>query len=141
MVYRLALARTGNHADAEDVFQEVFLRYVRKTPVFVSEEHRKAWLLRVTVNCAKRLCAAPWRRMTEPLSELLPAPTPEETGLWEALGRLRPADRTVLHLYYHEDLTTAEIAALLRCRPGTVRSRLTRARERLRDILKEDASC
>lgn len=51
-VYRLAYARTGSREDAEDVFQEVFLRYVRKKPTFKDEEHRKAWLIRVTVNCA-----------------------------------------------------------------------------------------
>ena len=60
MVYRLAFARTGNTADAEDVYQEVFLRYLRSDPQFTSEEHRKAWLLRVTINCAKKLHAAPW---------------------------------------------------------------------------------
>ena len=138
MVYRLALARAGNSADAEDIFQEVFLRYVSKAPAFTSEEHRKAWLLRVTVNCARKLHAAPWRRLTEPLSDLLAAPEPEESGLWDALQRLRPEDRTVLHLYYYEELSTGEIARLLGCRPGTVRSRLTRARERLREQYKED---
>ncbi len=139
MVYRLALARAGNSADAEDIFQEVFLRYVSKAPAFTSEEHRKAWLLRVTVNCARKLHAAPWRRLTEPLSDLLAAPEPEESGLWDALQRLRPEDRTVLHLYYYEELSTGEIARLLGCRPGTVRSRLTRARERLREQYKEDS--
>ena len=139
MVYRLALARAGNSADAEDIFQEVFLRYVSKAPTFTSEEHRKAWLLRVTVNCARKLHAAPWRRLTEPLSDLLAAPEPEESGLWDALQRLRPEDRTVLHLYYYEELSTGEIARLLGCRPGTVRSRLTRARERLREQYKEDS--
>ena len=139
MVYRLALARAGNSADAEDIFQDVFLRYVSKAPAFTSEEHRKAWLLRVTVNCARKLHAAPWRRLTEPLSDLLAAPEPEESGLWDALQRLRPEDRTVLHLYYYEELSTGEIARLLGCRPGTVRSRLTRARERLREQYKEDS--
>ena len=140
MVYRLALARTGSSADAEDIFQEVFLRYVSKAPAFTSEEHRKAWLLRVTANCAGKLRAAPWRRLTEPLSDLLAAPEPEESGLWDALQRLRPEDRTVLHLYYYEELSTGEIARLLGCRPGTVRSRLTRARARLREQYKEDDS-
>ena len=54
MVYRLAFARTGNVSDAEDLYQEVFLRYLTKAPAFASEEHRKAWLLRVAVNCANR---------------------------------------------------------------------------------------
>ena len=76
MVYRLAFARTGNTADAEDVYQEVFLRYLRSDPQFTSEEHRKAWLLRVTINCAKKLHAAPWRSWTRacgPSSSTTPA--------------------------------------------------------------------
>jgi RNA polymerase sigma-70 factor (ECF subfamily) len=52
MVYRLAFARTGTKHDADDVFQEVFFRYVKKKPVFQDEEHRKAWLIRVTINCS-----------------------------------------------------------------------------------------
>ena len=127
MVYRLAFARTGNTADAEDVYQEVFLRYLRSDPQFTSEEHRKAWLLRVTINCAKKLHAAPWRRRTEPLSETL----------WEELRRLPDKYRTVLHLYYYEDMTTEEIARLLDRSPATVRSQLMRGRDRLRVLLEE----
>ena len=59
MVYRLAFARTGNRSDAEDLYQEVFLRYLTKAPAFTSEDHRKAWLLRVAVNCANRFHTAP----------------------------------------------------------------------------------
>ena len=77
MVYRLAFARTGNISDAEDLYQEVFLRYLTKAPSFTSEEHRKAWLLRVTVNCANRFHSSLWRKRTEPLSEALAFPAPE----------------------------------------------------------------
>lgn len=65
MVYRLAFARVGNKYDADEVFQEVFLRYVRKNPKFNDEEHRKAWLIKVTVNCSKtlsHLCGTAKRR-------------------------------------------------------------------------------
>ena len=85
MVYRLAFARMGNTSDAEDVFQEVFLRYLTSARDFASEEHRKAWLLKVTVNCAKKLHTAPWRRRTEPLDETVAAPSREDTDLWEQL--------------------------------------------------------
>ena len=63
-VYRLAYAQTISRADADDVFQEVFLRYVKSRPQFNDEEHRKAWLLRVTVNCAKDIAGSGWRRHT-----------------------------------------------------------------------------
>lgn len=137
MVYRLAFARTGNVSDAEDLYQEVFLRYLTRAPAFTSEEHRKAWLLRVTINCAKKLHAAPWRRRTEPLSETLEAPSPEGEALWEELRRLPDKYRTVLHLYYYEDMTTEEIARLLDRSPATVRSQLMRGRDRLRVLLEE----
>ena len=138
MVYRLAFARTGNRSDAEDLYQEVFLRYLTRAPAFTSEEHRKAWLLRVAVNCANRLHASPWRRRTEPLSEALSVPAPEGEDLWEELRRLPERDRTVLHLYYYEDMTTEEIAQMLDRNPATVRSQLLRARAKLKKLLVEE---
>ena len=77
-VYRLAYARTGCRADAEDVMQEVFLRLIKVGPTFAGQEHAKAWLLRVTSNCANDLFRLPWRRCEEPLEETLSAP--EEIG-------------------------------------------------------------
>lgn len=138
MVYRLAFARTGNRSDAEDLYQEVFLRYLTKAPAFTSEDHRKAWLLRVAVNCANRFHTAPWRKRTEPLSEALSVPAPEGEDLWEELRRLPEKDRTVLHLYYYEDMTTEEIAKLLDRNPATVRSQLLRARAKLKKLLVEE---
>ena len=138
MVYRLAFARTGNRSDAEDPYQEVFLRYLTKAPAFTSEDHRKAWLLRVAVNCANRFHTAPWRKRTEPLSEALSVPAPEGEDLWEELRRLPERDRTVLHLYYYEDMTTEEIAQMLDRNPATVRSQLLRARAKLKKLLVEE---
>ena len=138
MVYRLAFARTGNRSDAEDLYQEVFLRYLTKAPAFTSEDHRKAWLLRVAVNCANRFHTAPWRKRTEPLSEALSVPAPEGEDLWEELRRLPDKYRTVLHLYYYEDMTTEEIAQMLDRNPATVRSQLLRARAKLKKLLVEE---
>ena len=76
MVYRLAFARTGNRSDAEDLYQEVFLRYLTKAPAFTSEDHRKAWLLRVAVNCANRFHTAPWRKRTSSSAEASVRPCP-----------------------------------------------------------------
>ena len=138
MVYRLAFARTGNRSDAEDLYQEGVLRYLTKAPAFTSEDHRKAWLLRVAVNCANRFHTAPWRKRTEPLSEALSVPAPEGEDLWEELRRLPEKDRTVLHLYYYEDMTTEEIAQMLDRNPATVRSQLLRARAKLKKLLVEE---
>ena len=136
MVYRLALAQTHSSHDADDVFQEVFLRYLRSAPDFREEEHRKAWLLRVTVNCCKKLHGSFWRRHTVALSETLPARNPEEGELLELLEGLPPKYRTVLHLYYYEGYDTGEIAAILGRGPNTVRSQLSRGRALLRDAWK-----
>lgn len=136
MVYRLALAQTHSSHDADDVFQEVFLRYLRSAPAFREEEHRKAWLLRVTVNCCKKLHRSFWRRNTVALSEAIPARNPEEGELLELLEGLSEKYRAVLHLYYYEGYATEEIAAILGRSPGTVRSQLSRGRALLRDAWK-----
>ncbi len=136
MVYRLALAQTHSSHDADDVFQEVFLRYLRAAPVFREEEHRKAWLLRVTVNCCKKLHRSFWRRHTVALSEAIPAQTQEEGELLSLLEGLPAKYRAVLHLYYYEGYDTAEIGAILGRSPGTVRSQLARGRALLREAWK-----
>ena len=136
MVYRLALAQTHSRADADDVFQEVFLRYLRKAPVFTEEEHRKAWLLRVTANCCKKLHGSFWNRRTVALSEAIPARSQGEGELLALLDALPEKYRAVLHLYYREGYATDEIAAILGRRAGTVRSQLARGRALLRDAWK-----
>ena len=136
-VYRLAYARLRSKPDADDVFQEVFFRYLRSHPVFDSEEHAKAWLIRVTLNCCKNVWQSPWRKDT-PLSEALPAPSCEESQLEEALRALPGKYRIVIHLYYYEGYATDEIAKILGIRPATVRSQLARGRARLEHLLKGD---
>ncbi len=138
MVFRLAYSYVRNHADAEDIFQETFLRMVRKKPQFESEEHCKAWLVRVTANCAKSYLHSAWKRHTEPLEEQIPDIPPEELHLEEALRELKPAYRAVIHLHYYEGYKTEEIAKLLGRKPSTIRSQLRRAREQLAIQLKEE---
>ena len=142
MVYRLSFARTGNTSDAEDLYQEVFLRYLTKAPLFASEEHRKAWLLRTTLNLCRRVTQSSWRKKTVPLSQREDAPVlfqePEENRVWQALCGLEEAYRLPLYLFYFQELSTREIARALSIRPGAVRMRLTRGREQLRQALKGD---
>ena len=140
MVYGLALARTGSRTDADDVFQEVFLAYYQSGKVFRDEEHRKAWLLRTTVNQSRRVTASSWRKKTVPLSEREDVPVqfkePEENRVWEALQSLSEDYRLPIYLFYFHELSTREIAKILAIRPGAVRMRLTRGREQLREKLK-----
>ena len=137
MVYRLAFARMGTKYDADEIFQEVFLRYLKKCPAFHDEEHEKAWFLRVTVNCCNKMHMSAWRRHTVELEENLSWETPEDSGLYDALRRLPPKYREVIHLFYYEDYSIAQIASLLRKKESTVRSLLHRARAMLKDSLKE----
>lgn len=140
MVYGLALARTGSPSDADDVFQEVFLAYHRSGKSFRDEEHRKAWLLKTTVNFSRRVTASTWRKKTAPLSEREDAPVPfrepEENLVWEAVQSLEEAYRLPIYLHYFQELSTEEIAKALSLRPGTVRMRLSRGRDKLREKLK-----
>ena len=135
-LYRAPLAILGDPQEAEDVVQEAFLRLWEKDPAFESPAHQRSWLLKVTVNGCKSRLRAPWRRRTAPLLESYPAADPEEQAVLEVIQSLPPKDRAALHLYYYEGYQTAEIAAMTGWREGTVRSRLARARDKLRELLK-----
>ena len=135
-LFRTALAILGDVPEAEDAVQDAFVRYLEKRPAFRDAGHERAWLLKVTANGCKSRLRAPWRRRTAPLLDAYPAAAPEEGALLEAMQALPARDRAVLHLYYYEGYQTAEIAALTGLREGSVRSRLTRARTRLRQVLK-----
>lgn len=137
-VYRLAFARSGSRYDAEEIFQEVFLRYVKKKPVFGEEEHRKAWFLRVTINCCKKLQNSAWRRRTQELDENIVFETQEEINLYRELQRLPAKYREVIHLFYYEDMTLEEISRMLKRKNSTVRTQLTRARAMLREFMREE---
>jgi len=138
LVYRLAFSQTQNKNDADDVFQEVFLRYMKETKAFVSEEHEKAWLIRVTINCSKKLWSSAWSRRTVALDENMIAEQPEETEVYSALMQIPQKYRTVIHLFYYEDMPVAKISEVLGMKESAVRTQLTRARNLLRTKLKGD---
>lgn len=136
MVYRLALSRTKNISDAEDILQEVFLKLLNKKPEFESEDHRKAWLIRVTVNCSSKLLTSAWFRRTVPLEEELKFETKEKSDVYYAVLELPLKYRTVIHLFYYEDLSIAQISNILAVKESTIKSQLLRARQLLKDKLK-----
>ncbi len=137
-VYRLAYAHMRNPADADDVFQDVFLKYAEKAPAFADEEHRKAWLIRVTVNRCRSHYRSGWWKRIVPLENAADAAVtpPADPALDEALNKLPPKYRSVIHLHYFENYDTGEIAGLLGLRPATVRSQLARGRRLLKELLK-----
>ena len=138
MVYRLAFSYTRNKADADDIFQEVFLRYIRKKPQFETEEHRKAWVIRVTVNCCKKMNISIWKNKILPLEDNLTFESEEENSLHYELMELPVKYRTVIHLFYYENYSAEEIGNILNQKPSAVRMILTRARRKLKEILREE---
>lgn len=139
VLYRAALAVVGNVQDAEDAVQETFLKvYEKKNPDFVSAAHEKAWLIKVTVNECKNRLLSGWFRKTVPLLETYPAKEPEQRDLLEQVMALPYKYRTVIHLYYYEGYSTAEIARILDKKEGTVRSWMSRAREQLKKVMGDE---
>ena len=137
-VYRLALCRLQNAADAEDVYQDVFLRLLEQRVSGWDGEHLKAWLIRAALNRCADLGRLRQRRGTLALEEVpdIARPVDEEAAeLWDAVGRLPEKLRTAVHLFYGEGYESGEIGALLGVPAATVRSRLRRARAELRDLL------
>ena len=138
MLLRVAYSQLNNRTEAEDAVQEVLLKYMEKAPVFQSEEHEKAWLLRVTVNHCKNHLASAWFRKRADLDEGIPALDNEELEVVSAVAALPAKYRAVVHLYYFEGYSTKEIAEILHSRPNTVSSRLSRGRALLAKALKEE---
>ena len=133
-LFRTALAILGDRAGAEDAVQDTFLRYLEKRPNFAGEDHEKAWLLRVTANRASDLFRSPWRRRV-PLEAVWEEAAPPQDGPGETVAAVLalPAKlRIVVHLFYYEELSVAQIAELLNMREGAVKTRLSRARALLR---------
>ena len=137
-MYRAARSVLDRDADAEDAVGEAVLLAWRAFPQLRRREAARTWLLKITVNCAHDL-----RRRARPTVSLEEAAAaaalaPEELGLWELVERLPRDQRLVVTLYYYDGLTVAEMAQVLSLPQGTVKSRLSRGRERLRAMLREE---
>ena len=131
-LYRAALAILGDLHEAEDAVQDAFVKYLEKAPERL--EYPGAWLMKVLVNGCKSRLRLAWRRVG-PLPDALPVPGPEEREELEELFSLPPEDRALLHLHYYEGYSTEEIARITGLHPGTVRTRMMRARGKLKRLL------
>ena len=142
MVYNIAYRYAHDPDDADDIYSETFLRYFKKDRTFESEDHRKAWLIRVTVNCAKELLGG--RQYSEELNEELVGAAPETPreeilSLREAVAALPEHQREVITLFYLQDLTVRQIAEILDKNENTVKVTLSRARNKLREFLEDES--
>ncbi len=141
MVYRVALHALGSPADSEDAVQEVFLRLYTYQKPFDSAEHLRRWLIRVTVNTCRNMLKSWWRRRRVSLDDVAEPPVfdaPLEREVYDAVLSLPEKYRTVLDLFYYEELSTAEIAEALGLRQSAVTTRLSRARTLLKNKLGEE---
>ena len=138
LVRRVCMIHLKNHADTEDIFQTVFLKYVTGTTEFESEEHEKAWFIRVTINACKDLLRSFFPSRTVSLDDLLEQPdqVPEDhREVLEAVLALPDKYRDVVYLHYYEGYTAPEIGTILHKNPNTVYTLLTRAQDELRKML------
>lgn len=142
MIYRIALNQLRSIPDAEDAMQEVLLKLYLHKGGFESDTHAKHWLIRVTLNHCRSLWRSP-RKKNVPLEELSRAigfTEPKDSDLFLAVMDLPEVHRTVLYLFYYEDLSVGDIARLMNLSVSTVTTRLYRARKRLKYDLTEGAS-
>lgn len=142
-VFSVAMSYVGNRTDAEDIFQEVFLIYYKVKPEFNSEEHRKAWLIRTTINCSLRVVDSTYRKRTTTTDELenegsFTFESKEENAVYLALRALPEKYRIVLQLFYFEDMPIKQIAATLDMKETTVKVQLKRGRDLMKDKLLEE---
>lgn len=140
-VFAAAFNICRNRADADDVVQDTFIKYYSQQQDFEDEAHIRAWLLRVAINRAKDITSSFWRknRVTwEEYMDELEFEEPADSRLFEAVMRLPDKYRIVIHLFYYEDYSVSEIAGVLHCREGTVKSQLNRGRKLLKNMLMEE---
>lgn len=154
-VYRMAYSLVKNKYDADDIHQEVFAIYIVKRPKFENAAHEKSWFMRVTVNLCKNLYKTAWRRKVVSLGDgfeetadaaknvevvetVETAEAMEDYGIIEVVKKLPFKYRSVIHLFYYEELSIKEIADILKIKSSTVRTHLTRARAKLKELLEKN---
>lgn len=142
MLYRLALARLGNDADAQDVVQDVFVKYISVQPNFKDDNHEKAWFLRVTINRCNDLTRRQKLRAFLPLDEAVTVAVPADTDdglkdLLSLIANLKPIYKDVVILHSLEGFTLEETADILKISLSATKMRLSRAREILQSLRKE----
>ena len=140
-LFAAAFSICKNAADADDVVQETFLQYYTTDKQFETEQHIRAWLIRVAINKAKNIKASFWKQKNvsmENYIDTLTFETTEDSTLFETVMKLPEKYRIMIHLFYYEDYSIREIASILKISEGNVKVRLTRGRKLLKKIIQED---
>ncbi len=140
-IRRLCMIHLKNHADTEDIFQNVFLKYVLSSVSFENEEHERAWFIRVTINACRDLLKSFFRNHTVPIDEIIEqtAEMPSDNReVLEAVLALPQKYRDIIYLHYYEGYTTPEISQILSKNVNTVYTYLARAKQMLKERLGGD---
>lgn len=138
LVYRLAFSQCHQKDQADDIFQNVMYRYMKRKPVFESLEHEKAWFIRVTLNCSKTSLKSFWHNKIDEIDEQTYIFEKQEIDLTPYLNKLSKKYNVVLYLFYYEGYSTKEMAELLHIKENNVRVLLNRARNQLRKEIEAD---
>ena len=135
-VRRICFVYLKNYHDAEDVFQNVFLKHALHDAGFESEEHEKAWIIRVAINACKDAIKSLFRKRVISIDELIAEPSytmPDGREVLEAVLQMSEKYRIVIYLFYYEGYSALEISAMLRKNENTVYTWLSRARKQLKE--------
>ena len=138
LVYRLAFSQCHQKGQADDIFQNVMYRYLKRKPTFESLEHEKAWFIRVTLNCSKTSLKSFWNNKVEEIDEQTYIFEKKEIDWTPYLNKLPKKYNAVLYLFYYEGYSTKEMAELLRIKENNVRVLLNWARNQLRKEIEAD---
>lgn len=142
-LFAVAFNVCKNAADADDVVQDTFIQYHTSDKEFESEQHIKAWLIRVAINRAINITRSFWRRQSMPLEDYMQTltfETSEASTLFDEVMHLPEKYRVVIHLFYYEDYSIREISEILKVTENNVKVRLTRGRKLLKKALEEEWS-
>lgn len=137
-VRRICMLHLKSPADTEDIFQNVFLKYVLHDDDFTDAEHEKAWIIRVTINACRDQLKSFFRSRTVPLdaiAELAEQPPAEYSEVLEAVLSLPTKYKDAVYLYFYEQYTAVEIGKMLGKKVNTIYTLLARAKSMLKDKL------
>ncbi len=137
LVFRLCIVYLKNNADAEDAFQDIFVKLFEKKIKFNDEEHLKAWLIKCTTNHCKNMLGSYWNRFRVSINDVvIPIEYKKDYDLINYITKLPFKYKAVIYLYYYEGYNSLEISKILNIKEATIRTQLKRGRE----ILKKDLS-
>ena len=136
IIYSIAYTYVKNQNDADDIIQDVFVKYLKSDIVFNDDNHEKYWLIRVTINTAKNFVSSTWKKRVvlddDYVSRASEEASKESNRYFEVITSLPSKYKDVITLYYYEDLSVEEIANTLQVSISCVKKRLERGREKIK---------